>query len=327
MHDHTFSADRRRFLGLTATAAAIAGLGQATRAARGADDPASPPAAPASAKPAATRGADHRPKIGLAAYSFRDQLTGKAGPAMTLESFIDYCAEQGLEGTELTGYYVPEPVRADYLRRLRRRAFRAGVTVTGTAIRNDFGLADPAAVKKEIAHVKAWSDHAAAMGAPVIRIFAGQVPEGADHAATIKQIAASIEECCEYAGERGVHLALEDHGGPTATADGLFEICDLVKSDWFGVNLDTGNFRSPDPYADIERAVPRAINCQVKLAVTPIGADGKQGREPADIPRVAKLLRAGGYNGFVVLEYEEPGDPLRHIPPALAQLREALASA
>ena len=33
----------------------------------------------------------------------------------------------------------------------------------------------------------------------------------------------AIEECCDYAGKHGVYLALENHGGPTATADGLLK--------------------------------------------------------------------------------------------------------
>ena len=189
-----------------------------------------------------------------------------------------------------------------------------GWGVSGTAIRNDFGVTDPAKLEREIAHVKSWCDHAAAMGAPVIRIFAGHVPKGADEAATLTQIASAIEQCCQYAGERGVHLALENHGGPTATAAGLLAIADQVESPWFGINLDTGNFRSADPYADMARVADRAINVQVKLAVTPL-IGGKQGRAPTDLDRVAEILAAAKYQGFVALEYEEKGNPHEEIPP------------
>ena len=315
--------DRRNFLGLTAATAVGIGLSAGRSSLFGQDEPAiTAPVVDSSVAPA--QASPYFPKLSLAAYSFRDQLQGKTKPAMTLEQFVDYCAAQGLEGTELTGYYFPEPLDLAYLRAIRRRAFRAGLTVSGTAVGNDFGVTDPDQLKQQIAHVKSWCDYAAEMTAPVIRIFAGHVPTGADEAATLNQMATSIEECCEYAGERGVHLALENHGGPTATADGLIAICDRVKSDWFGVNLDTGNFRSPDPYADIARVIPRALNVQIKLSITPTTPDGKSSREPSDLPRVGKLLREGGYRGFVVLEYEEPHDPYAEVPTALVELRQAL---
>ena len=47
-----------------------------------------------------------RLRLSLAAYSFRDQF--KDPKLMTLPRFIDMCADEGLEGTELTSYYFPK---------------------------------------------------------------------------------------------------------------------------------------------------------------------------------------------------------------------------
>ena len=76
-------------------------------------------------------------RISLAAYSLREELT--AGD-LDLFGFIDWCAQIGLSGAELTSYYFSEPFDLAYLRRLRKRAFDSGVTVTGTAVRNNFCL-------------------------------------------------------------------------------------------------------------------------------------------------------------------------------------------
>jgi hypothetical protein len=35
---------------------------------------------------------------------------------------------------------------------------------------------------------------------------------------------------------------MENHGGITATADQLLALIKPIKSEWYGVNLDTGNF-------------------------------------------------------------------------------------
>ena len=61
----------------------------------------------------------------------------------------------------------------------------------------------------------------------------------------------AIEECCEHAGKYGVFLALENHGGITSEVDDMLAIVHDVNSPWFGVNMDTGNFRSADIYGDL----------------------------------------------------------------------------
>jgi sugar phosphate isomerase/epimerase len=131
-----------------------------------------------------------------------------------------------------------------------------------------------------------------------------------------------LEECCDYAGQRGVFLALENHGGPTATADGLLKFVRDVKSPWFGVNVDTGNFHSQDVYAELQQVAPFALNVQVKVVVS--GPDGK--KQPSDYGRLAKMLRASGYRGYIVLEYEEPGDPPAECAKHLEAMRAAFSA-
>src|SRR5439155_20256653 len=114
---------------------------------------------------------------------------------------------------------------------------------------NNFCYPDPSKVREQIAHVKAWVEHASRLGAKTIRIFAGNVAKGDTEDAARSRCIDAIGEACDYAGKFGVYLALENHGGITATADQILAIVQAVKHDWFGVNLDTGNFHTADPYA------------------------------------------------------------------------------
>jgi sugar phosphate isomerase/epimerase len=239
---------------------------------------------------------------------------------LTLKDFIDDCAKFGLEGTELTSYYFPPDTTPDYLRALRRQAFRLGLDISGTAVGNEFGHPPGEKRAAEIAKVKQWVDYSEILGAPVIRIFAGHQQKGqtADEAHAL--MVSAIEECCDYAGKHGVHLALENHGGPTGTAEGLLQFVRDVKSPWFGVNLDSGNFRDGDPYAELEKIAPYSLNAQIKVVMS---VGGK--KEPADFKRLAKILRGANYRGYVVLEYEESGDVRAECPKYLDQLREAFA--
>ena len=259
-------------------------------------------------------------KFSLAAYSYRDLLSGKS-PKLTLDDFIRDCAALQLEGTELTSYYFPADVTPDELRRYKQLAFQLGLDVSGTAVGNDLCHPPGEARDKQIALVKKWVDNAAILGAPVIRIFSGKVGKGQTPDEAHALAVAGIEECCDYAGQHGVSLALENHGGLTTEPDGLLALVRDVKSRWFGVNVDTGNFHTADPYADLARIAPYALNVQVKVEMHPKGGT----RAPADFKRLAKIMADAGYRGYIVLEYEEKEDPRSACPRYMDELRQAFS--
>ena len=259
-------------------------------------------------------------KFSLAAYSYRDLLGGMS-PKLTMSDFVADCAKFGLEGTELTSYYFPKSVTHDYLHMLAAQCFRLGLDVSGTAIGNEFGHPPGEKRLQEIDSAKKWIDHAAALGAPVIRIFAGHDQPGSTPAQAHSLMVSAIEECCEYAGKHGIYLALENHGGPTATAEGLLSFVRDVNSPWFGVNLDTGNFSSADVYGDLAKVAPYAVNVQVKVVIT----NDKEEKSPTDFKKLAAILREAHYRGYIVLEFEEKGDPREECPKYLDQMREAFA--
>lgn len=303
---------RRRFLGLSA------GVGAAALAA---------PAASAALAPLPRSGGP-RLKLALAAYSVRGLFAmdrGKANPkapagaAWDMFRFVDYCVEQGCDGAELTAYFLDADTD-DYLLRLRRHAFVRGMTINGTAIGNNFTHADKARRDAEVAQAKRWIDRAAVLGAPHIRVFAG-ASSGLDEAELDRRVIPALAECAEYAGRRGVYLGLENHDSIT-TAARVMGLVAAVNHPWLGINLDSGNFTTTDPYADFDACVPHAVNVQVKVE---IGTAKSGGKRPADLARLVRSLKAGGYQGWVVLEYEAAEDPLKAIPRHLKELRGLLA--
>lgn len=272
------------------------------------------------ADPIARNGKPHF-KLSLAAYSFRDALTSKTSP-MSLDDFIRLCADYDLDGCELTSYYFPKDFDNDYLIHLRELTFKLGLDISGTAIANDFCLPEGEKRTESLAHTRKWIDHAALFGAPVIRIFAGKIPEGDSEEVAAARCAAGINESLDYAAQKGVCLALENHGGITKTADGMLKIIQQVKpSPWFGVNFDSGNFFTPDPYADLEKIAPYAINAQLKTEIAPDG--GK--KQETDLEREIDILKRAGYRGYVVLEYEASEDPKTAVPRHLERLRNLIS--
>ena len=108
-------------------------------------------------------------------------------------------------------------------------------------------------------------------------------------------------------------------GGITSKAERVVQIVKAVNSPWVGINLDTGNFHSSDVYAEIAQLASYAINVQVKVSVS--GPDGK--RQHADFRRLARIISDAGYRGYIVLEFEEPEDPLVACPRYVDEMRAA----
>jgi len=259
-------------------------------------------------------------KLSLAAYSFRDELKGPK-KSMDLFDFANLAADLGLDAIEPTGYYFPEDVDRQYCQKLQRHAFLLGLDISGTAIMNDFCVPPGAEADKEMAHVHQWIDRAANLTAPVVRLLSGNWIQGTSDEELEQRVIDRIDALLPHAAEKGVILALENHGGGvTVTANQLLRIVNAVKGSSFGVNLDTGNFHGPDPYDEIAQAAPYAVNVQIK---TEIRRKGKN-TEPADLERVIGILRDARYSGYVVLEYTANEDPRTAVPRYLKELRSLI---
>jgi sugar phosphate isomerase/epimerase len=260
-------------------------------------------------------------KLSIAAYSYRQYLTAKP-PKLDLFDFVNLAADMALDGVEPTAYYFPPDVSTDYLNRLKLHAFTLGLAISGTAVGNNFCLPPGPKRDEQIADVKRWIDRAAELDAPVIRIFAGNVASGSSEDQAVSWAIEGIQTVLPYAAKKGIVLALENHGGITATPRQILRIVNAIDSPNFGVNLDTGNFRGADPYAEIAELAPYAFNVQVK---TEVERGGTRHREEADLSRIVGILRAARYSGYVVLEYEAALDPLKAIPRHIKTLRQLIS--
>lgn len=261
-----------------------------------------------------------RLQLSLAAYSFRQFLEHKdAAKRISLEDFIDFCADHGCNGTELTSYYFPEGFDNAYLLKLKRHAFLHGVAISGSAVGNNFALPKGPKRDEQIALVKKWVDHCAVLGAPHIRVFAGPATDK-DVAAAKKLCIEALEECGEYAGRHGIFLGVENHGGIVAEPQDLIDIIQVVKCPWIGINLDTGNFNTDDPYADLALCAPYTVNVQIKVELR---RRGQKANEASDLLRLVRILRNANYQGYVALEYEAKEDPWKAVPEWLKRMKAA----
>jgi len=250
-------------------------------------------------------------KVSCCAYSLREML--KDG-RMSLEGFVDFCADNRLDAVELTSYYFPETKRT-YLNGLKQHVFRRGLAVSGTAVGGAFTEPDAEKRAQHIAMVKEWIDHSVVLGSPCLRVFAGPVPEGWTEAQAFDWAVKGLRDCVPYAQRKGVVIALENHGGITSTADQILAFAKAIRSRAFGINLDCGNF-GQDPYGEMQRTARYAVTTHAKVRTK-----SPEGRQLVDYARVRQILDKAGYRGYLSIEYEEPEDPLIAVPRFASYLR------
>jgi sugar phosphate isomerase/epimerase len=267
------------------------------------------------------RNGGSRLRLSLAAYSMRQylELRRQPRPTMSLDDFVDFAAGQPLDAVELTAYYFPETTRA-YLANLKGHCTRLGLDVSGTAVGNSFCTPNAERLRTQIADVKRWIEHTSLLGGKTMRIFAGNVERGDTEDRARARCVGAIQEVCDHAGQFGIYLALENHGGITGNIDQMLALVREVRHNWFGVNLDTGNFHSADPYADLARLAPYAVVVQIKTEIHRTGRP----QEEADLRRLTDILRAANFRGYIALEYEGSEEPRTAIPRHLATLRQLM---
>ena len=270
--------------------------------------------------------------LALNAYSFADLLRAKSQRSdeqvYTLFNLLDWCASEEIKALDPTAYFFPtypEVPSDEYLERFKNRANDLGIAISGTGIRNNFASPDSVVRKEGVDLAKAWIVAASKIGAPVVRVFAGAIPEGYEEnwEVAAQWMIDCYKELLPVAEQYGVKIGIQNHGEILQTAEQCIYIMKALDSEWAGIIVDTGNFKTPDPYKDIAEVVPYAINWQVKESPLGLGSEIK-----TDYNKLIEIIRAGGYTGYLPVETlyvkGKPYDPFALASGMIAELRIAL---
>lgn len=267
------------------------------------------------------------------------------GPKVTVSTVIERAGQLGVAGVDVLHRQMDipekEPLTAahrSHLAELKRHAFRHGVSLCCLSIHQDFVDPDPAIRRQNVEHTLKCIEIAYALGIPMLRINSGRwntiqsfddlmkargiepILPGYTEDDGFKWCAECLEQCLAKAAECGVMLAVENHWGLTRTPEGLLRLAAAVPSPWVGVLMDTGNFLE-DPYDKLVAIAPKTVFVQAKA----YPGGGEWYTLDLDYPRIARILGAAGYQGWVSLEMEGKEDPEIAVPKSLEVLRRAFA--
>lgn len=285
-------------------------------------------------EPKAAKGPLRPVRIGVSTYSFwqfREQR-------VEIEDCIDQAARMGFDGVEILQVQMKEESNS-YLQQLKKRAFSLGLDLCGFSTHQGFVSPDKAVRKLNIDKTLHSIELAYRLGIPTIRVNTGRWGttksfdelmankgieprlEGYTDDQGFEWVIDSLERCLAKAEECGVVLGLENHWGLGRNADGVMRIVNAIDSPWLQVTLDTGNFLER-MYEQMETIAPKACLVQAK---TYFGG-GKWYTLDIDYRKVAAILKANRYQGYVSLEFEGQESPDTAIPKSLELLRKSLVT-
>jgi len=287
-------------------------------------------------------------QVGIDSYSYHRRYgEARAGEASSRHEpwplepspVLEHARRAGADAVFLETCYLPAPeaITAETLARATEHGIRVGFSwghpwPTGAFHGLDGGRSPGAEVD-----LRRWIDTTARLGEDLLRITAGSPASRGDEPAAVlvDRLIAPMRRAADFAGERGVRLALENHGD--IRVQDILSIFERVdRPDVMGVTLDNVNLiRVGDDMAEGTRALaPHTLLVQLKdhLAGDPTVWGGPVctalGEGVADLDGLLAILADAGFDGPVCVELASLGpddvDELAMVERSVAWLRGRL---
>lgn len=162
--------------------------------------------------------------------------------------------------------------------------------------------------KESIAYIKTAIDNAVKVGSPTVSLCPGMTLFDEDQATGWKQLVSSFKELDEYAADKNVGLLIEPahrfESNLILTVEDGLRMIDILKSDRFGILLDTGhahlnNESFPDIIKQCE-GIP--LHIHIDDNHKDFDAHLIPGKGTVDFPSLFAALEKHRYTGFVSAE-------------------------
>jgi hydroxypyruvate isomerase len=250
---------------------------------------------------------------------------------MDIEDLIDAAADMGLDIVDFHLYRGFLSSDRDYLRGIKKRCLDCGLPIGYLGVGRGFiavgkgtdGRKVAVALPEEerqrrVEEARQAIDLAEFMSTPLVRFFAGAVPEGSIEPERLwAGMVATFQEVADYAAEKGVFIGLHNHPPAVAPAgDDIIRLLSDVDRENVTFILDTGRWRKssgaastgsgavPEEfYGFMEQTAPYAMYVRAKIYKIDSGRE-----EWIDYERVVDILRGVGFNGNMSIVYEGKGN-------------------
>jgi sugar phosphate isomerase/epimerase len=196
---------------------------------------------------------------------FQSMLEG----ALTIEQWAGEAAGLGLDAIDLSIVLIKNQDSSS-LEKLRQAIAAHGLKVNMLTTYPDFTHPEVGERERQLFLLKKNIDVAAALGAALVRVTAGQAHPGLTREAGLARAVAGLTGALAYAGQRGVKLVYENHAKPAVwdyndfsfPPDIFLEIVGATDGSALAINFDTANpvAFGAAPVPLLEQVIDRVIS-------------------------------------------------------------------
>lgn len=259
-------------------------------------------------------------------------------PEWTLEEILTRLPTYGYEGVELRGLgpdleltQSPDFATSSAREKTRRAFADAGLAICGVDTSCSFAAPDLSARDRSLEEGRRAIDLAFALGAPTVRVFGGGINNEAERPDAVTRVASALLVLGDHAAQTGtVRVVLETHDAFSTGAQAA-EVLRQADHSHIRTLWDLHHpFRHGEAPPETFGALgPYVEQTHVKDSA-PGGTYCLLGEGDIPILEMLRLLKGGGYEGWLNLEWEKRWiptlpDPAVAFPQYAARLREYLS--
>lgn len=257
--------------------------------------------------------------------------------------FVRYAGQLGVEGVELLSLFWRDQVKE--LPVIKEALKSHQLLPACYCACNNFVVKESKARQEQLEEVTGAVDMAAELGAGVVRVFSGDLPD--DGSITYDQgmeyVLEGLSRAAEYAAKQNIVLSLENHGLFAGKSDQVLAIIRHINSPYLTSNFDTGNFLlvGQDPDEAIDELAQMISHVHVKdfLKVNEktegqlypaLNGEWYTGCIPGEgqvnLSSIFSKLSASGYDGWISIEFEGNEEPMAGTARSVDYVKKLLSS-
>jgi len=237
-------------------------------------------------------------------------------PDWTAEQVTSCVSRLGFAGIELRGLegemFLPDSPHLQPGSEFLRQLSSAGCQVVDLGSSACFARGGEA-----LDECNAFVKTAQAAGCGMVRVFGGQLPQGADHETAARDMAPLLRQACEFAAPRDVAIGLETHDA-WCRGDECALILDAVDHPALGIVWDAHHsYRHGEAPRDTVAAIgERIVHVHLKDVLWSDKGPNYRLLGEGDVPllEILQVLKDQGYGGYLSLEWEKKWHPQLEAP-------------
>jgi sugar phosphate isomerase/epimerase len=239
-------------------------------------------------------------------------------PGWSLAEAVGAAKRYGFDGVEVRGIGRDLDIRTspdfsgEGIARSRTLFEDAGLEIVGLDSSARLSSTEAETIGASLREAEEYITLAGVLGAPLVRVFGGRVPEGVSPADSIRRLADRLSGLGDFARERSVCVAIETHDD-FLTGKVLSEVMRRTAHDSVGVIWDVSNcFWTGEPVEEAAALLaPYLQHVHIKDSVLDGGKANLTFIGEGDVPirAVLGILSGLGYEGYLSYEWEKVWQP------------------